>query len=108
MVPVISVHRGLPPPECTSLLDTPGETACPTTTGCKYRWCRHSSLPMPLYSDCLSSSWLARLVAPHPEHLIQVDQAPLQDGFTGVNFDLRRDVRSVSALYWSLDRWRTP
>ena len=30
MVPVITVHRGLPPPECTSLLDTPGETACPT------------------------------------------------------------------------------
>src|SRR5206468_12302991 len=28
MVPVITVHRGLPPPECTSLLDTPGETAC--------------------------------------------------------------------------------
>src|SRR5258707_358978 len=23
MVPVITVHRGLPPPECTSLLDTP-------------------------------------------------------------------------------------
>src|SRR5579863_10708527 len=30
MVPVITVHRGLPPPECTSLLDTPGETACAT------------------------------------------------------------------------------
>src|SRR5271155_5740194 len=30
MVPVITVHRGLAPPECTSLLDTPGETACPT------------------------------------------------------------------------------
>src|SRR3989442_5777857 len=32
MVPVITVHRGLPPPECTSLLDTPGETACPTSS----------------------------------------------------------------------------
>src|SRR5438876_9744165 len=31
MVPVITVHRGLPPPECTSLLDTPGVTACPTS-----------------------------------------------------------------------------
>jgi hypothetical protein len=30
MVPVITVHRGLTPLECTSLLDTPGETACPT------------------------------------------------------------------------------
>jgi len=29
MVPVITVQRGLPPPECTSLLDTPGETAAP-------------------------------------------------------------------------------
>jgi hypothetical protein len=30
MVPVITVHRGLTPLECTSLLDTPGGTACPT------------------------------------------------------------------------------
>ena len=30
MVPVITVHRGLAPLECTSLLDTPGEIACPT------------------------------------------------------------------------------
>lgn len=30
MVPVITVHRGLSPPKCTSLLDTPGESACPT------------------------------------------------------------------------------
>src|SRR3954468_19827427 len=31
MVPVITVHGGLAPLECTSLLDTPGESACPTT-----------------------------------------------------------------------------
>src|ERR1035438_2414940 len=30
MVPVITVHRGLAPLECTSLLDTPGPEACPT------------------------------------------------------------------------------
>ena len=30
MVPVITVHRGLAPPECTSLLDTPSQEACPT------------------------------------------------------------------------------
>jgi hypothetical protein len=32
MVPVITVHRGLAPAECISLLDTPGESACP------HRW----------------------------------------------------------------------
>src|SRR6202790_5058665 len=30
LAPVITAHRGLAPPECTSLLDTPGETGCPT------------------------------------------------------------------------------
>src|ERR1700692_3056571 len=32
MAPVITVHRGLAPPECTSLLDTQDESACPTKT----------------------------------------------------------------------------
>src|SRR5260370_9684648 len=32
MVPVITAHRGLAPLECTSLLDTPGETASATKT----------------------------------------------------------------------------
>jgi len=40
MVPVITVHRGLSPPECTSLLDTPGGSACPITG--------HTSFPPPL------------------------------------------------------------
>src|ERR1700677_1003254 len=30
MVPVITVDRGFAPPECTSLLDTPAESARPT------------------------------------------------------------------------------
>jgi hypothetical protein len=37
MVPVITVHRGLPPPECTLLLDTPGETACPIVGFASFR-----------------------------------------------------------------------
>src|ERR1700676_1575388 len=32
MVPVITVHRGLTPLECTSLLDTPGEPPVPPRT----------------------------------------------------------------------------
>src|ERR1700732_4767653 len=36
MVPVITVHGGLTPLECTSLLDTPGENACPTTKALSY------------------------------------------------------------------------
>ena len=42
MVPVITVHRGLSPPECISLLGTPGETACPTSCLFQFRqWWMH-------------------------------------------------------------------
>ena len=43
MVPVITVHRGLAPPECTLLLDTQDESACPTIWPDHSLKCRNST-----------------------------------------------------------------
>src|SRR5437870_4371966 len=88
MVPVITVHRGLPPPECTSLLDTPGETACPTLLDQSFwrsRWGRRFRLPVDLQIPKTVMHPAAKMAAPRgiisakePQSMLTIPGRPVR------------------------------